>query len=253
MSRKTRKRTVEQKPKRPQERGPTEVDIASSVPPIKAATAAQAAYLDSLRKNTITIASGHAGSGKGFCAAHSAASLLAQKKVEKIVITRPYAHLGKDYGATPGTDFEKLEAFCRPILDVLKRHLGTGYYNYCISKGVIEIAPLEKIQGRSFDENCCIIADECQSATKAQLMSLVTRIGEGVEFLAILGDPRQSIKKEDNALDWLTRFFTRNTIPYVGIIHFTEEDCVRSGIVRDILVAFEKEGGFYNTLEGVKN
>lgn len=219
-----------------------------SVPEVKPKTEKQREYFDSLRKNIITIASGHAGSGKGFCAAYSGAKLLAEGKIDKIIITRPYAHLGKDYGATPGTDFEKLEPFCKPILDVLRKHLGEGYYNYCINKQVIEIAPLEKIQGRSFDDRCVLIADETQNATKPQLMSLVTRLGEGVNFLAILGDPRQSIKREDNALDWLTRFFQRNPIPFVGIVTFTEEDCVRSGIVRDILVAFEKEGGFYNTL-----
>jgi phosphate starvation-inducible protein PhoH len=178
-----------------------------------------------------------------------AAQLLNAGKIEKIFITRPYAHLGKDYGATPGTDAEKLEMFMRPMLDVLKKTLGEGKYQYCIDTKKIETAPLEKIQGRSFDESCAIICDESQCATKPQLLSLVTRLGDGVNFLAILGDPRQSIHKGENALDWITSFFERNNISNVGVVHFTEQDCVRSGIVKDILIAFEKEGGFYNQMK----
>lgn len=217
--------------------------------PLQAKTDTQRHYIQSLKHNKITVASGHAGCGKSYCATYMAAQLLNSGKIEKIVLTRPYAHLGKDYGATPGTDNEKLEPFMRPMLDVLKKALGEGKYQYCLDTKKLEIAPLEKIQGRSFDEPCVIICDESQCATKPQILSLVTRIGEGVEFLAILGDPRQSIHKGENALDWITAFFERNNhIEGVGIVHFTEEDCVRSGIVRDILVAFEKEGGFYNQL-----
>lgn len=217
--------------------------------PLTAKTDAQKRYLNSLKVNTISIASGHAGCGKSYVAAYTAAQLLMDKKIEKVIVTRPYQHLGKDYGATPGTDFQKLEPFCRPILDTLKKVLGETYYDYCIEKGVIEIAPLEKVQGRSFDEPCAIIADETQNATQAQVLSLVTRLGEGVEFLAICGDPRQSVKQGSNALDWITAFFERNKIKGVGITHFTEDDCVRSGIVKDILIAFEREGGFYSTLK----
>ena len=100
----------------------------------------------------------------------------------------------------------------------------------------------------SFDDPCIIICDETQNASRAQVMSLVTRIGEDVAFLSICGDPRQSIYRQENALDWISEFFKRNSIGGVGIVHFTEHDCVRSGIVKDILIAFEREGGFYNTL-----
>lgn len=218
------------------------------VKPLVAKTQAQRDYINSLKLNKISIASGHAGCGKSYCAAYYAAQLLLEDKIEKVYITRPYAHLGKDYGATTGNDFEKLEPFCKPILEVFRRTLGDARYNYMLAKKSLEIAPLEKIQGRSFDEACAVICDETQCATKPQVLSLVTRIGEGVEFLAILGDPRQAISQGENALDWITAFFERNQIKDVGITHFTEEDCVRSGIVKDILVAFEREGGFYSNL-----
>jgi phosphate starvation-inducible protein PhoH and related proteins len=213
-------------------------------------TEAQKKYIHSLKTNIISIGTGHAGSGKTFCPTYLAAQMINGGQIDKIYITRPYAHLGKDAGAVPGTDTEKLEPFVRPMLDTLKKTLGEGKYQYLIDKKQIEVAPLEKIQGRSFDEKCVIIVDEAQNATKPQMISLVTRIGEGVVFLAIAGDPRQSIKSGENALDWLTSFFTRNNIGSVGITQFTEKDCVRSGIVRDILVAFEKEGGFYTKLGG---
>lgn len=219
-----------------------------AVPPLQAKTNAQKQYLKFLKECKISLAVGHAGCGKSYCASYYAAQLLNAGEIEKIVITRPYAHLGTDYGATPGNDFEKLLPFCRPALDTIKGVIGEGNFNYCIAKGIIEIAPLEKIQGRSFDEDCVVIADEIQCASKAQVLSLVTRLGEGVKFLAICGDPRQAIKQGENALDWITAFFQRNNIEGVGITNFTEEDCVRSGIVRDILIAFEREGGFYNQL-----
>ena len=220
-----------------------------TVEPLVAKTTAQKNYIRSMAENTISIASGHAGCGKTFCAAYRAAEMLMRNEIDTIIITRPYAHLGKDYGATPGTDFEKLEPFCRPILDVIKKIVGGEKYKYYIENKVIEIAPLEKIQGRSFDDPCVIIADECQNASKPQLLSLVTRLGEDVKFLAICGDPRQSISSGENALDWIAGFFERNKIAKVGVTHFTEEDCVRSGIVKDILIAFEREGGFYNNIK----
>lgn len=216
--------------------------------PLVAKTNAQVDYIKSLETNKISIASGHSGCGKSFVAAYKAAQMLLDGTIERVYITRPYAHLGKDYGATSGNDFEKLEPFCKPILEVFRRVLGDSKYKYMLAKGELTIAPLEKIQGRSFDEPCAVICDESQCATKPQLLSLVTRIGEGVEFLAILGDPRQAISQGRNALDWITDFFVRNEIGGVGVTYFTEEDCVRSGIVRDILIAFEKEGGFYNQL-----
>lgn len=218
------------------------------VPQLQAKTVAQRDYIKSLRENTISVATGHAGSGKTYCPAYLAAQQLLAGDIDKIYITRPYAHLGKDYGATPGTDFEKLEPFCRPMLDTIKRVVGDGKYQYYIDSKVVEVLPLEKIQGRSLDEKCAVIADEIQNATKPQVLSLVTRLGESVSFLAICGDPRQSISRGENALDWITSFFLRNNIGNVGITQFTEEDCVRSGIVKEILQAFEREGGFYNTI-----
>lgn len=251
MTKRSRKLVVERRWEQKLEKGRCQVEKfeqAKVAPPLQPKTEVQRYYIDALLEDKIIIATGHAGSGKSFCATYKAAQMLQVDEIEKIYITRPYAHLGNDYGATPGTDLEKLTPFCRPMLDVLKRVLGEGKYNYCLDKGIIEVAPLEKIQGRSFDEPCVVIADECQNATKPQLLSLVTRLGEGVRYLAILGDPRQSIQKGENALEWITAFFRRNNISDVSIIEFTEEDCVRSGIVREILVAFEREGGFYNQL-----
>jgi phosphate starvation-inducible PhoH-like protein len=242
---------VESRRDRKKERGyepNVKFDEEKKTMPLQAKTEAQEFYIESLNNNIITIATGHAGSGKSYCASYLAAQMLLRNEIEYIVITRPYAHLGTDYGATPGTDFEKLEPFCRPMLDTLKKVLGPARYQYCIDKKIIEISPLEKIQGRSFDDPCAIICDESQNATKPQLLSLVTRLGTEVEFLAICGDPRQSVRAGENALDWVTDFFDRNNIQSVGVVEFTEEDCVRSGIVKDILIAFEREGGFYSKM-----
>lgn len=220
----------------------------SKLAPLTPKTEAQKQYISNLKNCKISIGSGHAGCGKSYASSYLAAQALERGEIDYIYITRPYAHLGNDYGATPGTDFEKLYPFCRPMLDTIKKVVGAQKYEYYIAKEIISISPLEKIQGRSFDDPCAILADELQNATKPQILSLVTRIGEGVKFLAMMGDPRQSIQHGENALEWITSFFERNKIENVGITHFTEKDCVRSGIVRDILVAFEREGGFYNKL-----
>lgn len=217
---------------------------------LQAKTQSQKVYLKSLNENIITVATGHSGSGKTYCATYRACQLLNSGFIDRIILTRPYAHLGKDAGAVPGGDFEKYAPMVRPMLDVCKKTLGEGKYQYCIDKEIIEICPLEKIQGRSFDEPCAIIADEMQNATRAQSVSLMTRLGEDVAFLAICGDPRQSIKKDSlNTLDWTERFLLKYQIEDVGVIHFTEDDCVRSGMVRNILIGLEKEGGYYTNLE----
>lgn len=217
---------------------------------LQAKTQAQKAYLKSLKENIITVATGHSGTGKTYCATYRACQLLNSGLIDRILITRPYAHLGKDAGAVPGGDFDKYAPMVRPMLDVCKKTLGEGKYNYYIEKEIIEVAPLEKIQGRSFDEPCAIIADEMQNATRAQAVSLMTRLGDDVSFLAMCGDPRQSIKKEDlNTLDWSEKFLLKYKIGNVGVIRFTENDCVRSGMVREILIALEKEGGYYTNLE----
>lgn len=219
------------------------------IEPLLPKTFAQQQYIDSLDDNIITVATGVAGVGKTFCATYKACQLLNDGWIDKIVLTRPYAHLGKDAGSTPGTDFEKYEPMMRPLLDVCKKLFGNGKYQYFIEKRIIEVAPLEKIQGRSFDEDCAIILDEAQNATRPQVVSLMTRIGEGVDFLAICGDPRQSIKKEVmNTLDWTERFLLKYDIGETGIVRFTEEDCVRSGIVKEILMGLEEEGGYYTNL-----
>lgn len=226
-----------------------ELDVVK-VAPLEAMTQAQKDYLKSLDKNVITVATGHSGCGKTYCATYTACQMLLAGTIDQIVLTRPYAHLGADYGAVPGSDYEKLEGFVRPMLDVCKKVLGAGKSQHCIETGVIEVAPLEKIQGRSFDDRCALIADEVQNATRPQVVSLLTRIGKEVAFLAICGDPRQSIRKDGlNTLDWVDRFLTKYEISHTGVVKFTEEDCVRSGIVKEILVALEKEGGYYTDLE----
>lgn len=221
-----------------------------SIPALQAKTLAQKAYLKSLNENIITVATGHSGVGKTYCATYKACQLLNKGEIDKILITRPYAHLGKDIGALPGDEFQKYFPMVRPMLDVCKRTLGNGKYQYYLEKGIIEVCPLETIQGRSLDESCAVIADELQNATRPQAVSLMTRLGEDVAFLAMCGDPRQSIYKNGlNTLDWSERFLVKYDVSNVGVIRFTEEDCVRSGIVLEILKGLEQEGGYYTDLE----
>jgi phosphate starvation-inducible protein PhoH and related proteins len=207
-------------------------------------TANQQEYITALRGGVkLVIATGHAGVGKTFCAAYHAAEMYLRGHIQKIIVARPYVSLGKDIGHLPGTEYEKLYPFVRNMLDTLEKVVGTKY-KYMLDNGHIEVQPIEKIQGRSFDERCIVICDETQNVAPNQMRSLVTRIGEGCQMI-LCGDPRQTCIKGLNGLDYIVKVIQDNNIQDTSIIHFSEDDIVRSGMVRDFIIAFEKEGGLY--------
>lgn len=203
----------------------------------------QELFLRSMRENIITVGSGSSGVGKSFLACYYAASELLAGNIQKIVITRPYVAVsGRTTGFKPNTDIEKLRGFVLPMLGYLSEVLGKGMVEQQLQNAdKIELAPLESIRGRSFD-NAFVICDESSNLTQEELKAICTRIGKNTRLI-LIGDNFQTDTRH-NGLQWFEMVAEKYNIPDVGVVKFNHNDIVRSGIVRDLVIAFEKECGY---------
>ena len=203
----------------------------------------QELFLQSMRKNIITVGSGSSGTGKSYLACRYAASELMAGNIQKIVITRPYvAVAGRTTGFKPNPDIEKLRAFVLPMLGYLSEVLGKGMVEQHIQMAdKIELAPLESIRGRNFD-NAIIISDESSNMTVGEVQALATRLGQNTRWICI-GDNAQTDTRH-NGLKWFEELVQKHEISNVGIVKFNHDDIVRSGMVKELVIAFEKEGGY---------
>ena len=210
---------------------------------IQPKTLNQELFLKSMRENIITIGSGSAGVGKSFLACYYAASELLSGNIQKIVITRPYVAVsGRTTGFKPNTDLEKLRAFVLPMIGYLSEVLGKGMVEEQLQLAdKIELAPLESIRGRSFD-NCILIVDECSNTTIGEIQAISTRLGENCRCVMI-GDCAQSDTKH-NGLEWFTNLVQKHYIQDIGVVRFNHDDIVRSGMEKQLVIAFEREGGY---------
>lgn len=210
---------------------------------LKARNPSQQRYLDALNnpKTHVVIASGSAGTGKTFVANSFAMEKLKKGDYTKIILTRPMISVDdkQSFGALPGDIQSKMMPFLLPIYDVLHKYVSNAKLQSLISKGVIEICALIHMRGRSF-ENALIIADEMQNATPAQMLMLLTRIGDKSK-LVINGDPMQHDR--GNEVNGLTDLMCRlERLPTQGIevIRFTEADVERHPLIKNILQLYNK-------------
>lgn len=198
---------------------------------LTAKTEAQSEYIHSIECNTLTFGVGPAGTGKTFVCASIAAELLQKKQIQKLILTRPAQEAGERLGFLPGSMEEKYAPYLRPFFDVLNKRLGEGFVDCALKNGKIEMVPLGFMRGMTF-ENCMVILDEAQNTSPKQMKMFLTRIGEHCKVV-VNGDPRQiDIPGPSGLMDGLNRSMG---IAGVGSVSFTEEDCVRSGIVRALL------------------
>lgn len=195
----------------------------------------QQALLDAINDSTMCVAIGTAGTGKTYCSATKAAQLFLKGGYEKIVLTRPNISTGKSVGFFPGTVEEKLSVWLQPLLTVLKEAFGKGRYEYLLSKGAIQIQPLETIRGQSFND-ALILIDECQNMDMSEIEAVTTRIGHNSKMI-LMGDPRQSDVKNGMAIERFVEMCDRYNIE-VPVIRFGLEDVVRSDIVGKLVKAF---------------
>jgi len=227
------------KQKYPQPIAEKEIFIKHKIQP---KNAAQEFYIDALRESTITICLGPAGSGKTFLVTALALEKLLSNQVSKIVLSRPVVEAGEHLGFLPGTMEEKLHPYLLPLIDSIQDHIGPTMTKKLMDAGKIEIAPLAYMRGRGFN-NCFVILDEAQNATREQLRMFITRIGYDSHF-AINGDPSQSdlpSHKNENSLSWLSERLT-GIDPSIMVCTFDRADIVRNPIITTILTHLDGPG-----------
>ena len=214
--------------------------------PIKAKTANQKFYLDSIDKNTITIARGPAGTGKTYLAAAMAVKALREKRISRIILSRPVIEAGESLGYLPGDLKEKVDPHFRPLYDSLQDFIGLSKFEQFVRQGIIEITPLAYMRGRTFNESF-VVLDEAQNTTLAQMRMILTRLGYGSKMV-ITGDQTQIDlpNPSDSSLLVLKEILGR--VESVKFVDLTSEDVVRHDVVRRIINAFDE----YQSKERVK-
>lgn len=195
----------------------------------------QAEYLANIENRGLTFGIGPAGTGKTFLAVYQAIRHLEAKKVRRIVITRPVIEAGEKLGYLPGDLNMKMDPFMRPIFDAMIDIMGFDAMKARMDKGVIEIAPIAFMRGRTFNDSF-IILDEAQNCTYEQLKMVATRIGQNTKCI-INGDPQQS-DLQNSGLKAIIDILT--WIDDVGIVEFEHKDVERSEIVRKIVKALDE-------------
>jgi phosphate starvation-inducible PhoH-like protein len=199
----------------------------------------QSDYIKALRENDIVMALGPAGTGKSFLAVSVAITLLMEKKVERVILSRPAVEAGEKLGFLPGDMKDKVDPYLRPLYDALYELFGFEKIDKKIETGEIEIAPLAFMRGRTL-KNCFAILDEAQNATETQIKMFLTRIGENSK-LAVNGDPTQVdlINKSHSGLIKSKNILS--TVKEVKIVEFDHKDVVRHPLVSKIIKAYQKK------------
>ena len=214
------------------------VAITASGKPIKSKTLGQKAYIDAIKKNTITFGIGPAGTGKTYLAVAMAVKAFKNKEVNRIILTRPAVEAGEKLGFLPGELQTKVDPYLRPLYDALYDFFGMEAYHRLVEKGSIEIAPLAYMRGRTLDDSF-IILDEAQNTTPEQMKMFLTRIGFNSKAI-ITGDITQ-IDLPDGKFSGLKDVMgVLKNIEDIAFCHLTERDVVRHRLVQAIIKAYEK-------------
>ncbi len=198
---------------------------------------AQAAYIEMMRQHPLVFGIGPAGTGKTYLAAAFAAHLLYERRIERIVLSRPALEAGERLGFLPGDLREKIDPYLRPLYDALSDVLGEQC-NRFIEQGVIEVAPLAFMRGRTLSR-AFIILDEAQNTTTPQMKMALTRMGEDSRMV-VTGDPSQSDLPGARAEGLNLALKILNGVDGVGMAHFKDEDVVRHPLVARIVSAYNR-------------
>ncbi len=199
----------------------------------------QSEYINALKENEIVMSLGPAGTGKSFLAVSVAVTLLMEKKIERVILSRPAVEAGEKLGFLPGDMKEKVDPYLRPLYDALYELFGADKIDKKIESGEIEIAPLAFMRGRTL-KNCFAILDEAQNATETQIKMFLTRIGENSK-LVVNGDPSQIdlINKSQSGLIKSKKIL--KDIKEIKIIEFDHKDVVRHPLVSKIISAYQNK------------
>ncbi len=198
----------------------------------------QKEYVRSLKKNQIVISLGPAGTGKTYLAVAVALSMLLEKKVERIILSRPAVEAGERLGFLPGDMKDKIDPYLRPLYDSLYDLLDYDKIQRKIESGAIEIAPLAFMRGRTL-KNSFAILDEAQNATETQIKMFLTRIGENSK-LVVNGDPSQVDLPNKNQSGLIKTEAILKGIKEISVINFDHQDVMRHPLVTKIVEAYQK-------------
>jgi len=213
--------------------------------PIIPKTLGQRHYITMIRKKDIVFGIGPAGTGKTYLAVVSAVAALKEGRVKRILLTRPAVEAGENLGFLPGDMQEKVDPYLRPLYDALNDVLGPEGVAKALERGMIEIAPLAYMRGRTLDDSF-VILDEAQNTTGEQMKMFLTRLGFGSRMV-ITGDVTQIDlpKGKKSGLNEAQRIL--KDIPEIGLVYFSEQDVVRHALVQKIIVAYQKDDDEQNT------
>lgn len=214
------------------------IAINSKGAPIKTKTLGQKRYIEAINNNTVIFGIGPAGTGKTYLAVAKAVTALKSKEVNRIILTRPAVEAGERLGFLPGDLQSKVDPYLRPLYDGMYEMLGAEGFTRYQEKGVIEVAPLAYMRGRTLD-NAFIILDEAQNTTPEQMKMFLTRIGFGSKAIVtgditqidLPGDKRSGLKEAMKVLQ---------NIEGIEFCKFTEKDVVRHPLVMQIIKAYDK-------------
>ena len=187
----------------------------------------------------IVFATGPAGTGKTFISTLAGIRELKNNKIDKFVVTRPAVSADEDLGFLPGTLEQKMAPWTRPIFDVLREYFDARQIEGMIEEGIIEIAPLAYMRGRTF-KNSFILADEMQNATPNQMKMLLTRLGE-YSMMAVTGDLAQADRLKDNGLLDFCKLLEQSNSQRLDIVHFDQGDIERHAAVKAVLQVYGDE------------
>ena len=212
--------------------------ITSKGRPVKPKTLGQKAYVEAIRKNTVVLGIGPAGTGKTYLAVAMAVEAFRSKQVNRIILTRPAVEAGEKLGFLPGDLQNKVDPYLRPLYDALYDMLGAETFQKYQERGSIEVAPLAYMRGRTLDDSF-IILDEAQNTTKEQMKMFLTRLGFGSKIV-ITGDVTQIDLPDDKTSGLKDAVRVLDGVKDIAICHLTSADVVRHALVQEIINAYER-------------
>lgn len=215
------------------------IEVSSKRQFITPKTEGQKKYVDAIREHDIVFGMGPAGTGKTYLAMAMAVSALKKQDVNRIILTRPAVEAGESLGYLPGTLYEKVTPFLRPLYDALYDMMEVNRIQDYIERGIIEVAPLAYMRGRTLNDSF-IVLDEAQNSTPDQMKMFLTRLGFDSKTV-ITGDASQSDlpSGRETGLHHVQRILKH--VKGINFIHFTGKDVVRHPLVQEIIKAYEKD------------
>lgn len=212
--------------------------ITANGKPVKPKTLGQKSYIEAISSNTVTVGIGPAGTGKTYLAVALAVAAFRDKKVSRIILTRPAVEAGEKLGFLPGDLQSKVDPYLRPLYDALFEMLGAEAFQRCMEKGSIEVAPLAYMRGRTLDDSF-IILDEAQNTTPEQMKMFLTRLGFNSKIV-VTGDLTQIDLPDGKRSGLIDASKVLKNVEDIKIIRLNEKDVVRHQLVQKIVKAYEK-------------